>query len=192
MSQRGDIPPMERLGVLLAGDLYAIPQLNKRGGLGDVDAVWASFEQRFRWVIGVGGNHDQFSGRCDFEDFPATSHRHPLDGSAVELDGLRVAGLSGVIGRSGKPWRRAEREWSALTARLLKLGPDVLLLHHGPSHTPRGLIGHELVERTLQGCERPPLTICGHCHWPHPFAQLPNGAQVINADYRCVVVVGER
>ena len=48
------------IGVLLAGDLYTVPALDRRGGSGDVTAVWRAFGDEFSWVVGVAGNHDTF------------------------------------------------------------------------------------------------------------------------------------
>ena len=41
------------VGVFLAGDLYTVPALDRRGGSGDVRAVWEAFGDGFAWVIGV-------------------------------------------------------------------------------------------------------------------------------------------
>ena len=48
------------VGVFLAGDLYTVPALDRRGGSGDVRAVWEAFGDEFSWVVGVAGNHDTF------------------------------------------------------------------------------------------------------------------------------------
>jgi hypothetical protein len=50
----------DRSGVLLAGDLYTVLALDRRGGSGDVTNVWTAFGQEFAWVAGVPGNHDTF------------------------------------------------------------------------------------------------------------------------------------
>lgn len=42
------IPDPQRIGVILCGDLYTIPSLEKRGGSGDVCQVWLSFARYFR------------------------------------------------------------------------------------------------------------------------------------------------
>ncbi len=47
-----------RVGVLLAGDLYSVPEANRRGGFGDVSSVWGAFAEFCVWVAGVAGNHD--------------------------------------------------------------------------------------------------------------------------------------
>ena len=59
----GAVPDPARTGVLLAGDLYTVPPLERRGGAGDTTPVWQAFADRFRWVAGVVGNHDDFGGR---------------------------------------------------------------------------------------------------------------------------------
>jgi hypothetical protein len=61
LSTNVEIVPSESVGVLLAGDYWAHPDLNRRGGMGDVRGVWSAFGNRFRWVCGVAGNHDQFA-----------------------------------------------------------------------------------------------------------------------------------
>ena len=48
------------IGVLLAGDFYTVPALDRRGGSGDVTAVWKAFGDESSWVVGVPGNHDTF------------------------------------------------------------------------------------------------------------------------------------
>ena len=53
------LPPADRIGVVLAGDLYSVPTADKRGGFGDVASVWRAFAKRFAWVAGVAGNHDE-------------------------------------------------------------------------------------------------------------------------------------
>lgn len=57
----GKLPPIARMGAILAGDLYSVPEANKRGGYGDVADVWSAFASRFAWVAGVAGNHDDVS-----------------------------------------------------------------------------------------------------------------------------------
>ena len=186
LADAGVIPELVTCGALLAGDLYAIATLDKRGGLGDVDAIWDSFLERFRWVAGVGGNHDSFSGRTDLDAFPKTTARHALDGDASELDGLHVAGISGLIGSSRRPWRRRAEQWRALAGDLLAAEPDVFVLHQGPEAGE--LPGHAEVNAALEGLESPPLVVCGHVHWDTPLAVTSSGAQVLNVDFRVVVI----
>src|SRR4051812_12692028 len=97
------IPPAARTGVILAGDLYSVPAANKRGGYGDVADVWAAFAERFAWVAGVAGNHDDVSGVARLG-----ARVHLLDGDLAEPDGLRIGGVGGIIGNPRKPGRRSE------------------------------------------------------------------------------------
>jgi hypothetical protein len=48
----------EHTGVIIAGDMFSVAAADKRGGFGDVAPVWHAFADRFRWVAGVSGNHD--------------------------------------------------------------------------------------------------------------------------------------
>ena len=57
------------LVALMCGDYYAIPSLDKRGGLGDVEQVWCGFKQISQTVIGVAGNHDRFGGKLKLDGF---------------------------------------------------------------------------------------------------------------------------
>lgn len=185
------IPELLGVGALLAGDLYAIPTLDKRGGLGDVEEVWRSFLTRFRWVTGVAGNHDQFGGQCDFEVFEGQANCHPLHGRVIEVDGLRIAGISGVIGTSKKPWRCSPKEWERMATRLLEQEPDILILHQGPENSVKRRKGHPLINEVLARFEHRPLVIFGHCRWPEVVSSLPGGAQLLNVDYRAVLLVPE-
>jgi hypothetical protein len=51
LSELGEIPPFSRLGVILAGDLYVVPGLERRGGYGDVRDVWQAFRERALRVV---------------------------------------------------------------------------------------------------------------------------------------------
>lgn len=94
LAELGTLPSAGRVGVLLAGDFYAKPDLAAgRGGSGDVRLVWEAFRARFRWVCGVAGNHDRFgttpSDLAALTSLPGVNY---LDGDLATLDGLRVGG----------------------------------------------------------------------------------------------------
>lgn len=188
LSEELDLPETSNMGALLAGDFYAIPTLDKRGGLGNVDGVWGSFLDRFRWVSGVSGNHDQFGGQCDFEVFEGRANCHPLHGRVVELDGLRVGGISGIIGKSRKPWRCSPKEWERMATWVLEQEPDIFILHQGPENPVKRRKGHALVNEVLARFDHQPLVIFGHCRWPEVVSRLASGAQLLNVDYRAVVL----
>jgi hypothetical protein len=182
------VPDGERTAVLLAGDLYSAPAADVRGASGDVREVWRAFAARFRWVAGVAGNHDTFGGGgFDRGRSFREPRTHVLDGELLELDGLRVGGVGGIIGDSAKPARRDEREFIRELKRLLASAPDVVVLHHGPDAERGELRGHEEVRRAFAR-SGPVLVVCGHVYWPRPLAELRGGAQALNADGRVVVL----
>ncbi|HSS02462.1 MAG TPA: metallophosphoesterase [Kofleriaceae bacterium] len=180
----GVIPPTARCGAILAGDLYAVPAANRRGGTGDVADVWRAFADRFAWVAGVAGNHD------DVADVPALApHVYLLDGNYAELDGLRIGGVGGIIGNPNKPGRRTEEHQLRALSGVLDHGLDILVLHEGPrgdAHQPGNNAIHDEIELAGVG-----LTICGHDHWRAPLASHATG-QILNVDTRVVVLVAPR
>lgn len=181
LASAGVIPPASRTGVLLGGDLYSLPAAHRRGGYGDVSGVWLAFAEQFAWVAGVAGNHD------DVSRVGALGGRvHLLDGQLVELDGLRISGVSGIIGNPRKPGRRSEPDQLDAITRAARHDLDILVLHEGPhggAHQP----GHHGIRDTL-GRVGVGFTVCGHDHWREPLATIGEG-QVLNVDARVVVLV---
>ncbi len=173
-------------GVLLAGDFYTVPALDRRGGSGDVRAVWNAFGQHFVWVAGVAGNHDTFG--ADQEARPSfSSWQHYLDGESVELGGFRFGGVGGVIGNPAKIHRRTEDDYLSCIDRVLENSVDVLVLHDGPDGNIKGQRGVASVRELLR--KAPPcLVVRGHAHWDEPFAEFSGGLQVLNVDARVVVM----
>ena len=178
----------ERVGVLLAGDLCARPELDRRGASGDVREVWRAFADQAAWVAGVAGNHDRFGQGWPLEDlraFGEESGINVLDGDVVELSGVRVAGLSGVVGNPRRPFRRTRERFEAEVARLAGKTPDVVVLHEGPDVAGSDLRGNAGVRAALER-EHPTLVVCGHAYWGRPVGELANGAHVLNVDGRVV------
>ncbi|MBH24325.1 MAG: hypothetical protein CMH57_07735 [Myxococcales bacterium] len=181
-----------RVGVILGGDLYAIPELNKRGGLGDVEGVWSTFARHFRWVVGVAGNHDSFAGHTDFLDvFADEPTAFPLHGTAVHLDGVWMGGVSGVHGPLVRPWRHSSRDFKRMFKSVLATRPDVLVLHEGPDHPDHPKAGRRAIRKALNKAEASALVICGHRHWDTPLATLKGGTQILNVDSRVVLLTRE-
>jgi Icc protein len=170
----GALPPAARTGIVLAGDLYSVPAANKRGGRGDVTAVWRAFAERFAWVAGVAGNHDDVSAVDGLAD-----HVHLLDGASTVVDGLRIGGVGGIGRRDEADFLRA------LDAALVD-APDVLVLHEGP-HGDDRQPGNAALRAVVEDHEVA-LTICGHVHWGVAIADHPGG-QILNVDTRVVAVV---
>lgn len=180
----GKLPPSARTGVILAGDLYAVPEANKRGGYGDVADVWAAFASRFAWVAGVAGNHDDVSSVPEIGD-----NVYLLDGENAVVDTIRIGGVAGIIGTKQKPGRRPEEVQLAHLERVIAADPDIVVLHEGPCGGD-SQPGHPAI-RTILEENRVPLTICGHDHWQRPMAEHPSG-QILNVDARVLVLVGSR
>ncbi|MEZ4399997.1 MAG: metallophosphoesterase [Kofleriaceae bacterium] len=173
------LPPAARTGVILAGDLYSVPAADKRGGFGGVEAVWAAFADRFAWVVGVAGNHDDVTAVAQDERVVV------LDEAVVELDGLRLGGVGLVAGNPAKRGRRAEADQLDRIALVAVAGVDVLVLHEGP-HGDADQRGQPRI-RAIVEAHRVPLTVCGHDHWPRALAHHEHG-QILNVDARVVVL----
>ncbi|GAA6622399.1 metallophosphoesterase [Scytonema sp. NUACC26] len=187
LADLGRIPSLKSTGVILAGDFYA--KVDKRGGVGDVRDVWQAFRQRFRWTAGVGGNHDSFGKtQQEFKAFQDERGINYLDGNITCLDGLRIAGISGIIGKSTKPFRRSEKDFRKVLSQLLNESPDIFVMHEGPNDAEAKLVGNESIRAELiKGKDL--LVICGHSHWKVPMIALSKGIQVLNVDTRVVVMV---
>jgi Icc-related predicted phosphoesterase len=168
------LPPADRTGIVLAGDLYSVPTADKRGGFGDVASVWRAFAERFAWVAGVAGNHD------DVTAVKRTDRVQLLDADIAALSGLRVGGVSLIAGNPAKHGRREEDEQLARIALVASEGVDLLILHEGPNGDDKGQDGHPGIRATIDE-HATPLTICGHSHWETPLSRYPGG-QILNVD----------
>jgi Icc-related predicted phosphoesterase len=187
----GDIPPADKLGVVLAGDLWAEPGCRRRGGLGKVGPVWSAFGGTSRWVAGVLGNHDQYDRPRPAEGQSSSPLQVALlDGDVVEVDGLRVGGVGGIIGDSDKARRKPERRYLELLENVLRQQPDIVVLHESPEVPEADCWGKPSIRECLLR-HAPTLVVCGHCHWPMPLQLLPNGTQVCNVDARVIVALRE-
>jgi len=183
-----DLPNPTRVGVLLAGDFYTVPLLDKRGGSGDVTSVWRAFAEQFQWVAGVPGNHDLFGEKANARPrLPGNAHY--LDGTSKQVAGLKIAGLGGIIGNITRPHRRGHDDYFAELQSLVDTRPDILIMHDGPDGMINGKPGLTMAREILTG-SGVPLTVRGHSHWNHPFAQLGTGEQIINVDCRVVILKG--
>jgi hypothetical protein len=166
-------------GVLLAGDLYDYPDCRKLGGTGDVTCVWNAFAERFHDVVGVLGNHDLV------DDAGLPGNAAALDGTSTRRFGFDIAGVSGIIGGSGKNQRRSADQFLTLLKRVLRDSTDILLLHQGPDHPATDRIGAPEIRQVLES--RGSCTVVfGHCFWPSPWAQI-GANQVVNVDSRLIL-----
>ena len=151
-----------KIGVLLCGDLFT--SLDKRGASGDVRSVWKAFNHHFDWVVGVAGNHDRFGNEEESTAFKGIEHIHLLHQENIEIDGLKIGGISGIIGRSDKPQRVEEKAYLDSLKRLLKQSLDFVLLHETPDFPPNGFIGNEKIRTTIEAGPASRI-IAGHCYW---------------------------
>jgi 3',5'-cyclic-AMP phosphodiesterase len=184
LADAGMIPPLVRTGVLLAGDLYSVPEANKRGGHGDVAEVWAAFAERFPWVAGVAGNHDDVTGIAALD----APNVHLLDGTIADVDGLVIGGVGGIIGNPEKKMRRDTDTFLRTLDGVLDHEPDIVVLHEGPhGDLDRHQLGNSDVRATIDagGVD---LTVCGHVHWHDALAAHPAG-MILNVDARVVVMI---
>lgn len=180
-----DIEP-QRTAVVLAGDLYTVAALNKRGGSGDVTQVWQAFGREFQWATGVAGNHDTF-GNLDHPASRMGKNIHYLDGEEVELSGLRIAGIGGIVGNPRRRQRKTGQQFVASMEKCIHDELDILVMHDGPGVPEQGLKGSALIRMTVDVLP-PKLIIRGHAHWDTPLATLPGGTDVLNVDGRVVIL----
>jgi Icc-related predicted phosphoesterase len=183
---QGLVPQPDRVGVILAGDLYAAPNGDKRGASGNVASVWLAFAQRFKWVAGVQGNHDRFGSDRQKLNLQCYNNIFLFDYEVAELGDICIGGVSGVMGDPAKTAYKLEADFLTELSLVLDQSPDLLILHQGPfgQHAQRG---SALVQDTLLR-KPPPLTVCGHVHWQNPLAQLTATSQILNVDSRLVLL----
>jgi len=179
----------ERVGVLLCGDLYARP--DKRGGLGDVKNVWRAFNDKFGFVAGVAGNHDDFGEPEAFKSFVREEGIYYLHNHVRKVKALKIGGLSGIIGRPDKPFRNDESEHLKELKKLLLAQPDFILLHEGPNNVNPELPGNHKIRAVMERSKRN-VVCCGHNYWDSPLIEMDNGTQIVNVDSRCIILKIER
>ena len=178
----------KNVAAILAGDFYTYPDLRGRGGTGDVTAVWQAFADAYQWVVGVGGNHDSFGDR----DRPfSRTNAFFLDGDRRVIDGLRFAGISGVIGNPKKNFRRTHEDFLFTLDDLIESPMDVLVMHDGPSGGQTGCRGIDEVLELVEA-RRPTLVVRGHCHWPTPWVEVQNEVQILNVDQTVVILTSDQ
>lgn len=185
--ESGLLPPADRIGVLLTGDLYSAPGADRRGASGPVLDVWLAFAAAgCPLLAGIAGNHDEVTAGQVAELGAGVAL---LDGDRWTFGGLTVAGVAGVVGDPARPLRRTEKDFLNLLERVVTPAPDVLLLHEGPVGDRPGQLGRASIRGLLE--RRPPaLTLCGHVHWDEPVARLGDG-RIVNVDARVVIFEGK-
>lgn len=177
----------DRTGVALTGDLFSDPALEQRGCCGNVDAVWRAFAAEYRWVLGVAGNHDRFESRAEIPAPGTLGGGRLLHGETHEVDGLRVAGLGGILGSNGKPWRLSPGEYLERLDMLIAARPDLLLLHEAPDGGHRCCKGNAAIRERLDSAPDELCVCFGHVNWLRPM--LDSGPlQLVNVDSRVLIL----
>ena len=116
-----------------------------------------------------------------------------MKADVLEVDGLRLGGISGIFGNPNKkPWRHDFTEFEESFRAIIEERPDILLLHEGPDFPPERLRGSDFIRNLvvdLPADARPKLIVNGHCHWSKPMVELTtSGPAVLNVDARVVVL----
>ncbi|HOY30376.1 MAG TPA: hypothetical protein PKW80_00715 [Bacteroidales bacterium] len=176
-----------RVGVILAGDLYAT--LHKRGGYGDVRQVYINFRNNFKWVVGVNGNHDKIGiTKLDETRFKQQENIFILHKTTKLIDGLQISGISGIIGNILKPNRVDECDYLSSLKKMLADKPDIMILHETPDYEFDNFKGNIEITKTIENSP-PNLIISGHKFWNEPLREYKNGSQVLNVNARVVILI---
>jgi Icc protein len=170
----------------LCGDLYT--DLIKRGQSGNPTKVWEKFASVFGHTIGIGGNHDKFD---NIEDINKIKNAKLLINEIFEIEGLRIGGLSGIIGRADKNFRLQETDYLKALSNLLNKKPNILLTHLSPQISDEDLQGDENITKILEKGNKTTL-FCGHSHWEYNKAfDMKNVTQILNADTKVYILTKE-
>ena len=176
--EQKEIPPISLIA--LAGDLYDYPEPGKRGGSGDVTSVWNAFASEFETVVGVHGNHDMV------DESLLRENTHVLDGNVININGLSIGGVSGIIGNERKNQRKSEENFMRALSPVTKRKPDLMLMHTGPDDPLHEQRGDAIIREHIESNQNL-LVAFGHCYWEKPFISIGSN-QVLNADSKLYVI----
>ena len=176
--ERGHLPAIDL--ILLTGDFFDYPDLKKLGGTGDVTSVYIKFSELFDSVVGVYGNHDEI------EESMLPENCTVLDIQSLDISGVRVGGVSGIVGNPKRHMRKQQGEFVKAVEKVLKQKIDLLIAHQGPSGEEEEERGDFLLRESLAtGGET--LYIFGHCHWK-TFHRTLGQNHLLNVDNRVLVI----
>ncbi|MFS1427077.1 metallophosphoesterase family protein [Vibrio splendidus] len=167
--------------VLLAGDLYDSPEVNKLGATGDVTVVLNAFAKHFPVVIGVHGNHDKVQSSL------LSSNITILDGQSTREQGIKIGGACGIVGREDKNQRKSEDKYLKLLTDALRQSNEVVMVHQSPQGAEPHQIGEHAMSQVLSKYGKT-LLISGHVHWDSPLCEIGNN-QILNADGKVYVFI---
>ncbi len=121
----------------------------------------------------------------EFEAFKKQKNIHFLDGNLIEVDGLVLGGVSGIIGDKNKPFRVPELKYLQNLEKVVNKRPELLLLHESPEHDDHW--GNSEIRKILEK-SMPVSVFCGHSHWKKVAAEYPNGCKIYNIDSRVIIL----
>lgn len=176
----------EKTIAFLCGDFYT--DLIKRGQSGNPTKVWRKFASVFGQTVGIAGNHDKFNSE---ENINSIKNAKLLINEIFEIEGLRIGGLSGIIGRADKNFRLEETDYLKALSNLLSKKPNLLLTHLSPQISSEYLQGDERLTEMLVKVNKM-ILFCGHSHWEYNKAfDMGNETQILNADTKVYILTKE-
>lgn len=133
-AQQGLVPDPARTGMLLCGDLWAHPaSINAAGRATSVPygrpCPGPSDGSQASWATTTCSTSARTAASDHLRRAPFSANAHVLDGTVCDVDGLRVAGVSGLIGDPRLLHRRESPAYRALLERLIDVA--------GPAAPPR-------------------------------------------------------
>lgn len=178
---------VSQTAVILCGDLYA--EAHKRKGVyGDVRYIWQAYNAVFKSVVGVAGNHDAFGSKDDFDAFIKEEGIYFLDNDIINLDGIKVGGLSGMIGKTTKNQRKDKDRFLAQLKALLQSQCDFILLHEGPAFKAYRKRGNSLITEVIMDSKLNNRVFFGHRNWGELISTSMGNTSLLNTDAKCLIV----
>ena len=108
-----------------------------------------------------------------------------------EIEGLKIGGLSGIIGRTDKNFRLQETDYLKALSNLLSKKPNILLTHLSPQILDENLQGEENITKILENGNITTL-FCGHSNWNYNKTyDMKNKTQILNADTKVFILIKE-
>ncbi len=152
-------------------------------------------------VYSVYGNHDDLTLLRSLENRDGSPVLLP-HGEVVDVQGIRLAGISGIWAKSHKkPYYITDEEVLAIAKGLVGKDVTVLVTHGCPiglaDETPKGTRGGQRCFLDAFKIVNPKVHLCGHLHRPQ-MRQLKSGQLVLNVgttalgDYAVLEIEPER
>ncbi len=109
----------------------------------------------------------------------------------IEIEGLLIGGLTGIIGNPQKNFRWQEEDYLKALSKLLREKPHILLTHLSPAVAELNLQGDERLNIILENGHET-ILFCGHSYWNYNNVyKMKNGTQILNADKKVFILIKE-